>query len=1041
MTFESHKPNNQTATLATHARRTFTGFPAVLKRSVKSGKVGSQRAVCTEAVQKQASSPKHPVAEKRPSGSTAAPGFFEAETNNKRVKYSEDLEPITPTNHLESDIQAPRQSKAAQVFQSFFETDHIRDEEIRLICRRDRAVGVFAMVFWSLAAEGVGQGSASIAQAALSTAVLRFKDLKAFQDKLEAKQKKGAASAQAWFDDLAAQAKDQYEIFQASATEVSELASRKIGWKKSYAGLQNWLKPIVDPPASQPGRWTSWAAPRPVKKRAPAEQPQPVNLVFAAPAGGHSFKGEPKQGHKSAAAPEQRMSPASEAPTQVSSPTAAPAVNGKAAPCKPAAQPSLDSIKPQIEEGLQELPVSVPAVVLDQFETFQRAPAVPNVNMASGSQSARSAENVSTGHQRVQARHVEDRAGKHASKEHQPDAATPGKGTSTAAFPQTGGSTSSHASNAERVSASSPDKAWTTAHAPQANETISRHTVNEEKQIAPIQKTPAPAPVPAAARSTDSANGSGKVQQGHRPDPIKQNMSPQRQPGFASTASTWLNRHSPNKKDEKASSTHGILAPRAAEEASKDTQPEQDAGRSKAITPGFSAPAGQRAGSQEQTPVFQASAAAATAKKLESAAHPVPAALEPSKEEQGRAILDKETQRKKTGTTEVDDTSQLWLAAAKAADTTRTAEGRTTTPSKAWSAEGRQPGVPATAEAAAASGAQREAMQVRRPEQHHVTPHEKPTPQKEAAFAAANRPDTSHNPTAVAKSEMQPLKVAGSPSDQQSGHPQDTLVAASTRDAYTIQNKQAKEQPAKSHNPTSQLWMRAAAAAETARRAGTNSSTPASPATNGAKEPQHRSYSPATDTATATSQATSHKTPEQALHNIKTEHSPTHGISRDSNGMPPSVSTATIGRADDAPTTPGKRTLGALQQDRAAGRPSGQEAARQVKTGAGIALGGGGGDHSGGSSGGRGGGSGGGGSKKRRTGSGGGNEWVQPHRPSWHHWVLLILLFTAGALAVLSLRTAHDNREQNNQVKMRGGSLGLIAASIFLTFECGWPGA
>ncbi|KAK9864217.1 hypothetical protein WJX84_005806 [Apatococcus fuscideae] len=751
MTFESHKPNNQTATLATHARRTFTGFPAVLKRSVKSGKVGSQRAVCTEAVQKQASSPKHPVAEKRPSGSTAAPGFFEAETNNKRVKYSEDLEPITPTNHLESDIQAPRQSKAAQVFQSFFETDHIRDEEIRLICRRDRAVGVFAMVFWSLAAEGVGQGSASIAQAALSTAVLRFKDLKAFQDKLEAKQKKGAASAQAWFDDLAAQAKDQYEIFQASATEVSELASRKIGWKKSYAGLQNWLKPIVDPPASQPGRWTSWAAPRPVKKRAPAEQPQPVNLVFAAPAGGHSFKGEPKQGHKSAAAPEQR--------------------------------------------------------------------------------------------------------------------------------------------------------------------------------------------------------------------------------------------------------------------------------------------------SQEQTPVFQASAAAATAKKLESAAHPVPAALEPSKEEQGRAILDKETQRKKTGTTEVDDTSQLWLAAAKAADTTRTAEGRTTTPSKAWSAEGRQPGVPATAEAAAASGAQREAMQVRRPEQHHVTPHEKPTPQKEAAFAAANRPDTSHNPTAVAKSEMQPLKVAGSPSDQQSGHPQDTLVAASTRDAYTIQNKQAKEQPAKSHNPTSQLWMRAAAAAETARRAGTNSSTPASPATNGAKEPQHRSYSPATDTATATSQATSHKTPEQALHNIKTEHSPTHGISRDSNGMPPSVSTATIGRADDAPTTPGKRTLGALQQDRAAGRPSGQEAARQVKTGAGIALGGGGGDHSGGSSGGRGGGSGGGGSKKRRTGSGGGNEWVQPHRPSWHHWVLLILLFTAGALAVLSLRTAHDNREQNNQVKMRGGSLGLIAASIFLTFECGWPGA
>lgn len=60
------------------------------------------------------------------------------------------------------------------------------------------------------------QGSAGIAQAALSTAVLRIKDLKAFQDKLEVKQRAGAASAQAWFDDLAAQAKDQYEIFQVS---------------------------------------------------------------------------------------------------------------------------------------------------------------------------------------------------------------------------------------------------------------------------------------------------------------------------------------------------------------------------------------------------------------------------------------------------------------------------------------------------------------------------------------------------------------------------------------------------------------------------------------------------------------------------------------------------------------------------------------------------------------------------------------------------------------------------------------------------------
>lgn len=54
-------------------------------------------------------------------------------------------------------------------------------------------------------------------------------------------------------------------------------------------------------------------------------------------------------------------------------------------------------------------------------------------------------------------------------------------------------------------------------------------------------------------------------------------------------------------------------------------------------------------------------------------------------EEQERAILDPETQRQKTGSAEVDDTSKLWLAAAKAADATRAAEGRTTSPSKAWS--------------------------------------------------------------------------------------------------------------------------------------------------------------------------------------------------------------------------------------------------------------------------------------------------------------------------------------------------------------------
>lgn len=53
-----------------------------------------------------------------------------------------------------------------------------------------------------------------VASAALSTAVSHVKELKSFQDRLEAKQAAGAASAQAWFDDLAAQARDQYSIFQ-----------------------------------------------------------------------------------------------------------------------------------------------------------------------------------------------------------------------------------------------------------------------------------------------------------------------------------------------------------------------------------------------------------------------------------------------------------------------------------------------------------------------------------------------------------------------------------------------------------------------------------------------------------------------------------------------------------------------------------------------------------------------------------------------------------------------------------------------------------
>lgn len=159
MSFDSRTPNNPTVTLATYARHTFSGFPAILKRSIKTVKAGSQgqRPVSAEALHNKASSPT--VAERQPSQSTTTAGFFEAQTNDEPVRNGEDVQLSDVTDSFATDIHPPRQSKAAQVFQHFFETDHIRDEELRLICRRDRAVGVFVMVFWSLAAEGLGQVS------------------------------------------------------------------------------------------------------------------------------------------------------------------------------------------------------------------------------------------------------------------------------------------------------------------------------------------------------------------------------------------------------------------------------------------------------------------------------------------------------------------------------------------------------------------------------------------------------------------------------------------------------------------------------------------------------------------------------------------------------------------------------------------------------------------------------------------------------------------------------------------------------------------
>ena len=58
--------------------------------------------------------------------------------------------------------------------------------------------------------------------------------------------------------------------------------------------------------------------------------------------------------------------------------------------------------------------------------------------------------------------------------------------------------------------------------------------------------------------------------------------------------------------------------------------------------------------------------------------------------------------------------------------------------------EGHQPGVPATAAAAAATSTQREAMQVRRPEQLQPPTPDTLSPQEEAAFAALGQSNGSH---------------------------------------------------------------------------------------------------------------------------------------------------------------------------------------------------------------------------------------------------------------------------------------------------------
>ena len=347
------------------------------------------------------------------------------------------------------------------------------------------------------------------------------------------------------------------------------------------------------------------------------------------------------------------MSPASEAPREVSSPTTLATADGKAAPCKPVAQPSLDPVKPEIEEGLQELPVSVPAVVLEQSETAQKAPAVPEMNMASAGAPAASAGNGSISRHRVPRHHAEEPVSKRAAEEHTP--------------------------------AASQTKAAAAMHPQKAEPFINRPTDIKQKPLGASEK--AASPDHATAMRTDSIDGSKPLQHDHGPMSHKQDApSGERAVSTAaSTAGAWLKSHSPSKKGDKATSSPGApavakvqtpskstqheqdtgkarasspsitnagawlkshspgkkvdkatsspCAPAVAkaQTPSKSTQHEQDTGKARASSPSITMSASKQAKDQPQTPAFQTSAASATAKKLKSGAQPVAAALEPSK--------------------------------------------------------------------------------------------------------------------------------------------------------------------------------------------------------------------------------------------------------------------------------------------------------------------------------------------------------------------------------------------------------------------------
>ena len=136
--------------LSAQARRAFSG-PSALGRAIE--QAARARQACREALNSKAAPAffvSKSTSERHPSQLRAAGDF--SHTEHSTSSAADDL-----TFSERKEGRSHNHSTAAEVFQHFFESEHLRDEEVRLLLRRDRAVGVAAMVFTSLAAEGLGE--------------------------------------------------------------------------------------------------------------------------------------------------------------------------------------------------------------------------------------------------------------------------------------------------------------------------------------------------------------------------------------------------------------------------------------------------------------------------------------------------------------------------------------------------------------------------------------------------------------------------------------------------------------------------------------------------------------------------------------------------------------------------------------------------------------------------------------------------------------------------------------------------------------------